>query len=54
SVSIIGIRHGWPLATTLSRAQAFAARIVGQRGATAADPALYAPFIDQWGLAPGS
>ena len=50
SVSILGIRHGWPLSTTLERAQSFAARIVGQRGATAADPALYKPFIDQWGL----
>jgi fructokinase len=54
SVSILGIRHGWPLATTLSRAQAFAARIVGQRGATTSDPARYAPFIDQWGLVSGS
>ncbi len=52
AVSILGIRHGWPLAETLSRAQLFAARIVAQRGATAAAPALYEPFIDRWGLAP--
>ncbi len=51
SVLILGIVRDWPLATTLERAQAFASRIVGQRGATAADPGLYAPFIDQWGLA---
>lgn len=51
AVSILGIRRGWPLATTLERAQSFAARIVGQRGATAADPALYEPFIERWGLA---
>ncbi len=50
AVSILGIRRGWPLGTTLERAQSFAARIVGQRGATAADPSLYQPFIDQWGL----
>lgn len=48
AVTILGIRRGWPLATTLSRAQAFAARIVGQRGAIAADRALYAPFITEW------
>lgn len=50
AVSILGLLHGWPLAETLVRAQAFAARVVGQRGATAADPDLYAPFIEQWGL----
>jgi fructokinase len=53
AVAILGLRHGWALADTLVRAQAFAARIVGQRGATAADPALYAPFIAQWGLGSG-
>jgi len=52
SVLILGIIRGWGLATTLERAQAFASRIVGQPGATAADPALYEPFIDRWGLAP--
>lgn len=50
AVAILGIRRGWPLGTTLERAQSFAARIVGQRGATAADPILYKPFIDQWRL----
>ena len=50
AVSILGLRHGWSLAETLERAQTFAARIVGQRGATAADPDLYAPYIEQWGL----
>lgn len=48
AVSILGIRRGWPLAVLLERAQAFAARIVGQRGAIAADRALYAPFIAEW------
>lgn len=50
AVSILGLRRGWPLAETLERAQTFAGRIVGQRGATAVDPDLYAPFIEQWGL----
>ncbi len=50
AVSILGLSHGWSLGTTLERAQGFAARIVGQRGATVADPDLYAPFIEQWGL----
>lgn len=48
AVTILGIRRGWPFATMLSRAQTFAARIVGQRGAIAADRALYAPFIAEW------
>jgi fructokinase len=52
AVSILGIRRDWPIAVTLERAQTFAARIVGQRGATAADPVLYEPFIDRWDLEP--
>jgi fructokinase len=48
AVSILGIRRGWPLAVLLERAQAFAARIVGQRGAIAAHRGLYAPFIADW------
>jgi len=51
SVLILGLIHGWPLATTLERAQAFASRIVEQQGATAQDPALYRPFVDRWGIA---
>ncbi|WP_132977186.1 PfkB family carbohydrate kinase [Thiobaca trueperi] len=50
AVLILGILHDWPLTTTLERAQSFASRIVGQRGATCADAAFYAPFIGQWGL----
>ncbi len=52
SVMILGILHEWPLAIALERAQQLASRIVEQRGATAADPGLYEPFIDQWDLAP--
>jgi fructokinase len=50
SVLILGIIRGWPLAATLERAQSFASRIVEQHGATAADPALYRPYLDQWGI----
>jgi fructokinase len=50
SVLILGLIHGWPLATTLERSQSFASRIVEQRGATAAEPALYRPFLEHWGL----
>lgn len=48
SVMIHGLRRGWPLETALERALAFAAAICGQRGATVADPAFYAPFLDAW------
>jgi fructokinase len=54
AVLILGLRHGWPLEASLDRAQQFAVRIGGQAGATAADPELYEPFIDQWGLAPSA
>nr|WP_210424581.1 PfkB family carbohydrate kinase [Marichromatium bheemlicum] len=50
AVTILGLLQDWPLQTTLERAQAFASRIVAQRGATAADPELYRPFIERWGL----
>lgn len=52
AVCILGLRRGWPLALVLERAQVFAARIVGQRGAIVADRALYAPFIAAWGASP--
>jgi fructokinase len=42
AVAILGRLRGWSMAATLERAVAFAARICAQRGATAADPALYA------------
>lgn len=50
AVSILGIISGWPLATTLERAQAFASQIVGRRGATVDERAFYAPLIQAWGL----
>lgn len=50
AVSILGIISGWPLATTLERAQAFASRIVGRRGATVDERDFYEPLIQAWGL----
>jgi len=50
SVLILGIDSGWPLGVTLERAQQFASRVVRQRGATVADPELYRPFVEDWGL----
>jgi fructokinase len=50
SVVILGLIQGWPTALMLQRAQAFASRLVGNRGATLHDPALYQPFIDDWRL----
>jgi fructokinase len=50
SVLILGLLRGWPVATTLARAQGFASAIVGRRGATIQDPAFYADFASQWAL----
>ena len=50
SVMIVGLLRAWPPDATLQRAQAFASRIVGQRGATVSDPAFYQHFIDDWAL----
>jgi fructokinase len=50
AVMILGLTHDWPLPLTLRRAQAFASRLVGRRGATVADPDFYRHFIDEWQL----
>jgi fructokinase len=50
SVAILGLLRGWPLGTTLERAQAFASAMIGVRGATVDDPCFYQPFRDGWGL----
>lgn len=50
SVMILGLIKKWPLKLTLQRAQDFASKIVGQRGATVADKAFYRPFVEQWKL----
>ena len=48
SVLICGLLRGWPLATTLERAQAFASRIVGVRGALPDDPTLHRATRTAW------
>ncbi len=48
AVCLLGLIEGWPAATTLERALAFAARICAQRGATAPDRGLYAGLREQW------
>jgi fructokinase len=50
SVIILGLASDWPLETMLARAQSFASRIVGQRGATVSDSGFYRPFIESWNL----
>ena len=50
SVLILGITHGWPLDTTLQRAQSFASLIVGQQGATVQDQGFYRSMINDWNL----
>jgi fructokinase len=48
SVMILGRLHGWPLAATLERANAFAAAICGIQGAVPDDLDFYDPWIDEW------
>lgn len=50
AVVILGLAHAWPLDLTLQRAQDFASRLVGRRGATVRDPAFYQPLIETWRL----
>lgn len=50
SVSILGLTHGWPLATILERALEFAAAICERRGATTMDQVLYDRYIKEWML----
>jgi len=48
AVMLLGIAEHWPLSLTLQRAQDFASALVGQRGATVADPMFYRKFVDAW------
>jgi fructokinase len=50
SVTILGLANAWPLDLTLRRAQTFASRIVGNRGATVSHADFYQPFLTEWGL----
>ena len=48
SVFLLGLSQQWPIATTLERAQAFAAELVTRRGATIADAEFYRTFSQDW------
>jgi fructokinase len=50
SILILGLRLGWPLATTMERAQTFASELVQRRGATISDIGFYRSFAKQWSL----
>jgi len=45
AVYLHGLRHGWPIDTTLRLAQQFASRVIGLRGATTTEPAIYREFL---------
>ncbi|MCK5831830.1 MAG: carbohydrate kinase [Methylococcales bacterium] len=50
SVMILGLSMGWPLDITANRAQDFASKLVGHRGATVNDLSFYRSFITNWEL----
>lgn len=53
SLMLLGLIRGWPLATTARRAQDFASRMVGQRGATVQDKSFYESVMEAWQKEPG-
>jgi fructokinase len=48
AVAIAGLLSDWPLPTLLERADAFARRVLGIRGAVPEDPALYEQAMTGW------
>jgi fructokinase len=48
SVMLLGLLNGWPLQQTAERAQDFASRMVGQRGATVSDMHFYQGIMAGW------
>ncbi|MDD2464898.1 MAG: carbohydrate kinase [Desulfobulbus sp.] len=46
AVFIHGLRAGWPIAQTVRRAQYFAGKVIGLRGAITTDPSFYQAFMD--------
>lgn len=50
SVLLLGLHKAWPLQLTLDRAQQFASKVVGLRGATTQDKTFYQSFIKNWSL----
>lgn len=50
SVLLLGLHKAWSLQITLDRAQQFASKVVGLRGATTQDKTFYQSFIKNWSL----
>lgn len=50
SVLLLGLYKAWPLQIILERAQKFASKIVGIRGATTSDKSFYQSLIKDWNL----
>jgi len=50
SILLLGLIREWPLPLIIKRAQQFASRVVGIRGATINDIEFYQPLIDSWEL----
>jgi fructokinase len=48
SVMLLGLLRNWPIQLTAGRAQDFACRMVGQRGATVSDPHFYQDVMCDW------
>jgi fructokinase len=48
AVFLFGSLRGWPEATLLERADAFARAICGIRGAVPVEEDFYAPFLAEW------
>ncbi|MBI1424332.1 MAG: carbohydrate kinase [Gammaproteobacteria bacterium] len=48
AVLILGMLSDWSMASTLSRANSFAAAICGIRGAIPASQDFYLPFLEEW------
>lgn len=48
AIYLLGCARGWPLDTTLQRANQFAAAICGIAGAVPADSSFYEPWITRW------
>jgi fructokinase len=52
AVLIFGMLSGWPVATILPRANAFAAAVCGIRGAVPTSQDFYTPFLEEWKKCP--
>jgi fructokinase len=50
SVLLLGLHKAWSLQEMLNRAQQFASKVVGLRGATTQDKNFYQSFIKNWSL----